>query len=339
MKQATLVAPKTFEISEVPVPQIAPNQALIKVRAVGICGSDIHAYYGKHPFMSCPITLGHEASGDVVEIGADVKNVKIGDRVVMRPQKICKTCSLCKSGRYNICKSLEVLGCQCAGACSDFYAVDADLLYQIPDDADYDVGTVIEPLAVGVHAVRRAGDITGMNVLVIGAGTIGNVVAQSAKALGAGSVMVSDVSEFKLNMAKACGVDHIVNVAKEDLAEVIRNTYGEDGVDVVFECSANPNALNQLLDIGRKGITMVIVSVYGGLANINMANVQDREYNLIGTLMYLHEDYVTAIELLANKKVDLKALITREFPLDQIADAYHYIENNKDEAQKVILTV
>ena len=217
--------------------------------------------------------------------------------------------------------------------------MDADLLYQIPDHTDYDVGTVIEPLAVGVHAVRRAGDITGMNVLVIGAGTIGNVVAQSAKALGARSVMVSDVSEFKLNMAKTCGADYTVNVAKEDLAKVIEAAYGEDGVDVVFECSANPNALNQLLDIGRKGITMVIVGVYGGLANINMANVQDREYNLIGTLMYLHEDYVTAIELVAGNKVDLKTLITREFPLDQIADAYHYIETNKDEAQKVILTV
>lgn len=339
MKQVTLTAPKTFEISEVDIPQIKPHEALLKIKAVGICGSDIHAYFGEHPFMSFPITLGHESAGEVVAVGEAVSNVKIGDRVVMRPQKICKTCSLCKSGRYNICKSLEVLGCQCAGGSSDYYAVDAELLYRLPKDTDYDVGTIIEPLAVGVHAVRRAGDISGLNVLVIGAGTIGNVVAQSAKALGAASVMITDVSQYKLNMAKECGVDYAVNVKEQDLETVMKEAYGEEGVDVVFECSANASALNQLLDLGRKGITMVIVGVYGGLAGINMANVQDREYNLIGTLMYLHEDYVTAIKLVEEKKVCLEKLITKKFDLLNTAEAYRFIEENKDNVQKVILDV
>lgn len=341
MKQVVLTAPKQFEIREVPTPEISDTQILMKVHAVGICGSDIHAYYGEHPFIHCPIVMGHEATGEIVKIGKDVKNVKVGDRVIYRPQKICGTCSLCKEGRYNVCKELEVWGCQDTGASSDYYAVEQELIYKIPDKTEYGEGTIIEPLAVGVHAVKRGfpGGVAGKKVWVIGAGTIGNVVAQSAKGLGAQAVMISDVSDFKLEIAKKCGIDYPVNITKEDIAKVMFEKFGEDGVDIVYECSANEKALNQALDIARKGINIVIVGVYGNRAPVNLANVQDREYSLIGTLMYTHEDYLEAIELVRDDKVDLKALITKEFDLEQTAQAYQYIEDNKDNVQKVILNV
>ncbi len=339
MKQAILVAPEQFEIREVEKPSPKKGEALLKVKAVGICGSDIHAYHGKHPFMSCPIVLGHEAAGEVVELGEGVTNVAIGDRVLMRPQDICGECPMCKSGRYNICKSLKVIGCQETGASSDYFAVDAELLYKLPDNVAYDVGTVVEPLAVGVHAVKRPnGGVKGKNVVVIGAGTIGNVVAQSAKGLGANKVMITDVSDFKLDMAKKCGIDIAVNVAKEDIFKVIEENYGVDGVDVVFECSANDGALNQALEYARKGTTIVIVGVFGNKATVNLANVQDREYDVIGTLMYLHEDYVDALRLVGEGTVDLETLITHRFPLEKVADAYQCIKENKD-VQKIILTV
>lgn len=339
MKQVTLVSPETFEIHQVPVPQCQPDQALLKVKAVGICGSDIHAYYGKHPFMSFPITLGHEATGEVVQVGAEVTNVKVGDRVLMRPQKVCGKCRMCREGRYNICKTLEVLGCQCAGASSDYYPVKAELLYRLPDNIPYDVGTVIEPLSVGVRAVNRPGDVKGKNVLVIGAGTIGNVVMQSAKALGANKVVISDVSDYKLNMAKECGADVTVNVAREKLEEVLDRELGIDGLDVVYECSASGAALNQVLRYGRKGMAVVIVAVYGKKPEMEMGLIQDREYELYGTLMYRHEDYLTAIRLVAEGKVNLQALISKEFPLEEVSQAYKYIETHRDEVQKVILNV
>lgn len=339
MKQVTLVAPETFEVNQVPVPECQSNQALLKVKAVGICGSDIHAYYGKHPFMSFPITLGHEATGEVVQVGADVTNVKVGDRVLMRPQKVCGKCRMCREGRYNICKTLEVLGCQCTGASSDYYPVNAELLYRLPDGIDYDVGTIIEPLSVGVRAVNRPGDVKGKNVLVIGAGTIGNVVMQSAKALGANRVVISDVSDYKLDMARECGADVTVNVTRENLEEVLDRELGIDGLDVVYECSANGAALNQMLRYGRKGMAFIIVAVYGRKPEIEMGLVQDREYELFGTLMYRHEDYMTAIDLVAGGKVNLKALISREFPLEYTAKAYQYIEEHRDTVQKVILNV
>lgn len=339
MKQVTLVSPETFEVSQVPVPECQRGQALLKVKAVGICGSDIHAYYGKHPFMSFPITLGHEAAGEVIQVGEDVTNVKVGDRVLMRPQKVCGKCRMCREGRYNICKTLEVLGCQCTGASSDYYPVKAELLYKLPDGIDYDVGTIIEPLSVGVRAVNRPGDVKGRNVLVIGAGTIGNVVMQSAKALGANKVVISDVSDYKLDMARQCGADVTVNVAREKLEDILDRELGIDGLDVVYECSANSAALNQMMRYGRKGMAFVIVAVYGKKPEIEMGLVQDREYEIFGTLMYRHEDYLTAIRLVSEGKVNLKALISREFPLEEAAQAYKYIEEHRDSVQKVILNV
>lgn len=340
MKQVVLSAPKKFEIKEVPTPQITADQVLIKIHAVGVCGSDIHAYYGEHPFIHCPIVLGHEATGEVVKTGGNVTQVKPGDRVVYRPQKICGECSLCKEGRYNVCKELAVWGCQDTGASSEYYAVEKELVYRIPDETEYGEGTIIEPLAVGVHAVKRGiGDVKGKNVWVIGAGTIGNVVAQSAKGLGAQAVMITDVSEYKLDMAKKCGIDYPVNIKTENVAQVMLEKFGEEGADVVYECSANEKALNQALDIARKGINIVIVGVYGNRAAVNLANVQDREYSLIGTLMYTEEDYIEAIRLVENKKVNLKALISKEFALEETAEAYQYIEDHKDDVQKVILNV
>ena len=176
-------------------------------------------------------------------------------------------------------------------------------------------------------------------MLVIGAGTIGNVVMQSAKALGANKVVISDVSDYKLAMARECGADVAVNVRNENLEEVLDREFGIDGLDVVYECSANSAALNQMMRYGRKGMAFVIVAVYGYKPEIEMGLVQDREYEIYGTLMYLHEDYETAIRLVAEGKVNLKALISKEFPLEQAAQAYQYIEDNRDAVQKVILNV
>lgn len=340
MKQVKLVEVKKFEIEEVAIPEPSATQALIKVKAVGICGSDIHAYEGKHPFVHPPVVMGHEMTGEVVKVGDQVTNVKPGDRVIMRPQEVCGECYMCKHGQYNICKELKVIGCQSNGGSAEYNVVEADILYKLPDNVDYKVGTVIEPLAVGVHAVKRgAADIKGKKVLVIGAGTIGNVVAQSAMAMGADKVMITDVSDYKLNMAKECKVDYAVNVAQVKIEDELEAKFGPDGADVIFECSANDKALNQALDYARKGINIVIVGVYAGMANVNMANVQDREYSLVGTLMYLHEDYVDAIDMVKNNKVNLQALVSKEFPFLESDKAYKYIEENRDSVQKVILNV
>jgi L-iditol 2-dehydrogenase len=340
MRQAVLTEPRKFQIREVDKPVPGEHEALIRVHAIGVCGTDIHAYHGRHPFISCPIVIGHEAAGEVVEAGSGVRDIKIGDRVVLRPQEYCGECLPCREGRYNICNALRVNGCQFTGASSDYYAMDAGLLYRLPDNVGYGAGTVIEPLAVGVHAVKRAAkDVTGKKVLVTGAGTIGNVVAQSAKAMGAKEVMITDIAPFKLEIARQCGIDHAVNVREQNLASAMKEKFGPDGADVAFECTAGEDVLNELLDISRKGITIAIVGVYGSKVSVNMANVQDREYSLVGTLMYRHEDYLDAIRFAERGAVDLNALISHEFSFNDIAGAYEAIDNNRDTMQKVIINV
>jgi L-iditol 2-dehydrogenase len=339
MKKHVLLEPKKFITQEVPVPEPLAGQVLLAVKAVGICGSDVHAFNNIFPFTNKPITTGHEATGEVVGIGAGVEGVAIGQRVVIRPQIVCHECSLCLEGRYNICQKMQVIGCSCDGACADYFAVDASLVYELPKDVPYDVGTLIEPLAVDVHAVRLAGDVRGKKVLVIGAGTIGNLVMQSAKALGAAKVMITDVSCFKLDAARRCGADIAVNVARESLQEAVLEAFGSEGFDLVFECSANAGAFNQALELGRKGITFVIVGVYPGMANINMFRVQGWEYRILGSLLYTDEDYVQAIALLRDGAVDLQSLITREYPIEEIAEAYRYIEDHGDEVLKVVLNI
>ena len=165
------------------------------------------------------------------------------------------------------------------------------------------------------------------------------ILNETAVALGANKVVISDVSDYKLAMARECGADVAVNVRNENLEEVLDREFGIDGLDVVYECSANSAALNQMMRYGRKGMAFVIVAVYGYKPEIEMGLVQDREYEIYGTLMYLHEDYETAIRLVAEGKVNLKALISKEFPLEQAAQAYQYIEDNRDAVQKVILNV
>lgn len=197
-------------------------------------------------------------------------------------------------------------------------------------------------LAVAIHAIKRAfpgGDVAGKKVLILGAGTIGNLAAQSARCLGAGAVMITDISRPKLDMALACGVDHAVDTSRESLAAAILRCFGPDGADAVLECTANPAALNEALLAVGKGIPIVVVGVFAGLPAINLANVQDREYSLIGTLMYVDEDYRDAISLLEGGGIDFNRLITRRFDIGDIRLAYRFIAENKAAAQKIILEV
>lgn len=338
MKQAVLDEPKSFQFQEVPVPVPKKGEALLKMKAIGICGSDIHTYLGKHPFVHTPVVLGHESSGEIISFGpGDHGDLKIGDRVVLRPQRTCGTCRPCREGRYNICEKLDVLGCLSTGPSSEYFAVESSILYKIPDFLSYAAGTVLEPLAVGIHAVKRAGDPAGKNVLVCGAGTIGNVVAQAAKGLGAANVIITDVSDYKLDLAQTCQINHTVNVKDQDLGDAVNNILDGDQIDLILECSAVESVLNQAIDIAPKGISIIIVGVFEDMPKVDMAAVQDREYSLIGTLMYTHEDYMDAIRLAAEKKADLQNLITKTFPFDEYGEAYRYVENNRSTVQKVVI--
>jgi L-iditol 2-dehydrogenase len=337
MKQVRLTAPETVILEEVerPVPEAA--QALIRVRRIGVCGSDIHAYYGKHPYISCPIVQGHEFSGEVVETGNRVTALAPGDRVTVMPQLVCGACHPCSHGSYHICNELKVIGCQADGAARELIPVDQDLVVRLPQDMSLDHGAMVEPVAVGVHAVRRQGTVSGMNILVLGAGPIGNLTAQVARSLGAAAVMITDISTFRLEVARACGIEHAVNVTEELLEERIDEAFGPARADVILECVGAQETMEQAIALARKGTDVIVVGVFAGKPSLDIGSVQDKELRLIGTLMYREEDYRTAIDLIRSGDVRLDPLITRHFPFEEYAEAYRYIEEYGDRSMKVLI--
>ncbi len=337
MKQARLAEPEKVILEEVAKPTPGDNQVLIRVKRIGICGSDIHAYYDKHPYISCPIVQGHEFSGEIAEVGEKVEAISAGEKVTVMPQLVCGMCYPCTHGNYHICNELKVIGCQADGAAREYIAVDQELVVKLPQDMSFDYGAMVEPVAVGAHAVGRLGDVAGMKILVLGAGPIGNLTAQVAKGLGASTVLITDVSPFRLEVARACGIEHTVNVAEESLEERLDSAFGPDRADAILECVGVQETIAQAVALARKGSDIIVVGVFAEKPSVDIGLVQDKELRLIGTLMYQAEDYQTAVGLIRSAKVDLEPLITKHFPFRDYPRAYKYIEEYGDRSMKVLI--
>jgi L-iditol 2-dehydrogenase len=328
-----------MEFRDVPVPVPSPAEVLIRMKRIGVCGSDIHVYHGKHALTPYPVVQGHEVSGVIEKVGASVRGLAPGDAVTIQPQVTCGACYACRHGAYHICDNLKVMGFQTTGAGSEFFAVDASKVLKLPAGMDLEHGAMIEPAAVAVHALGRAGDVSGMKVLVLGAGPIGNLVAQAAKGLGASQVMITDVSGFRLDKAKECGIDLCVNIGTADLDAAVREGFGEAKADLILECVGSPQTISQAVAVARKGTDIIIVGVFGDKPVVDMGTVQDRELRLIGTLMYREPDWKKAIELVESGKIRLAPLITDHFEFADYKKAYQYIDSNRERAMKVMIVV
>lgn len=339
MLQQVMTAPGKIEFREVETPTPAPGEVLVKIEKIGICGSDIHVYHGEHPFTSYPVTQGHEVSGTIEALGEGVEGFTKGQKVTIQPQVVCGKCYPCRHGKYNLCEELKVMGFQTTGVASHFFAVDAKKVTPLPEEMSLDEGAMIEPLAVAVHAVRRAGDITGGKIVVLGAGPIGILVAQAAKGMGAQQVMITDVSDLRLEKAKECGVDFAVNTKNKDFGEAMVEAFGPDKADVIYDCAGNNITMGQAIKYARKGSTIILVAVFATMGQIDLAVLNDHELDLNTSMMYRNEDYITAIELVNQGKVQLKPLISKYFAFQDYLKAYEYIDANRETTMKVIINV
>jgi L-iditol 2-dehydrogenase len=236
----------------------------------------------------------------------------------------------------HICEDLKVMGFQTDGAAQEFFPIAAEKVLKLPASISIDQAALVEPVSVGVHAIRRAGGVAGKNVLVLGAGTIGNLLAQSARASGARNVMVTDLSAYKIERAGLCGLA-AVNPREQDLAAEINRCLGPDRADVIFECVGVEPTITDAVRLARKGTTIVVVGVFGKKPVVDLGLVQDRELTLIGTLMYQKEDYLRAIEFIAGGKMILDPLISSRFAFDHYLDAYHSIEAAHGDSMKVMI--
>lgn len=340
MRKVIMTAPKTIVVqNDAPAPKaedLKGNEILLNIKRIGVCGSEIHSYHGLHPSCIYPVVQGHEYSGVVVAVGPDVKAFKPGDHVTARPQLVCGKCNPCRHGKYNICENLKVQAFHADGAAQDYFVVTEDRTVLLPEDMPLDFGAMIEPTAVGAHATSRA-PLAGRNVVVSGAGTIGNLIAQFAQARGAAKVLITDISDLRLAKARECGIKYTLNVNKTPLAEGVKEIFGEEGYQAAFEVAGVESSIQSLMATIEKGGDIVIVAVFAHNPVINMEHLGEHELNLIGTLMYKHEDYLKAVEEVHKGTINLHPLITDRFPLEKYDDAYKFIDAHKESSMKVMI--
>jgi L-iditol 2-dehydrogenase len=322
MKRAVISKPKNVVVEEVPDPVPGPDEVLLDIAYAGICGSDMHAFLGEHPYIPLPATPGHEFSATVSKVGKDVQNLKPGDRVVCEPNLVCGACYNCRIGRYNICDNLRVMGCQGDGAIADKFVAPADKTVPLPDQVSLRDAVLVEPLAVAVHAVRRAGDLFGKNVAVLGTGTIGLLVIACAGRAGASRIFATDMSEARLKLAKQTGATKTLNAGSGDVVEQVLAEQIFEGIDVVFECVGVEKSIRDAMSMVRKGGRIVVCGVFGEETTVPMVQVQDRELELIGTIMYIRRDITDAINMLAEGGLDTSHFLGAEFRLEQVQEAF-----------------
>ena len=340
MRAAVLRKVGEVVMEDRPVPRPGPGEVLVRVRAVGVCGSDVHYFVdGRigHFVVEKPIILGHECAGEVAELGEGVDALTVGDPVAVEPGWPCGRCAYCRNGRYNLCPDVFFLATPPDdGAFCDYLVAPAAFAFKLPEGMSFAEGAMMEPLAVGVHAVRRAGVTAGSSVVVTGAGTIGLLTMQSAGAFGATRLFISDVFEKRLALAKELGAEAALNAKEVDVvAEVTRATVS--GVDFAFECAGAKTTVNDCIAMLRPGGTLTLVGMTAeGTFPVNVHGLLARELDVRTVFRYAN-CYPLAIELARTGRVQLEPLITHRFPLEETHAALTFAHEQKSEAIKVVV--
>lgn len=333
-----MVAPGSIEVRQVGIPEPGPGEVRLRIRRIGVCGSDIHVFHGKHPYTSYPVVQGHEFAAVVEALGPGVSHPRVGAKVTALPQIVCGQCAPCLRGEEHICDALRVQGFQAPGCAQQYWVTAAEKLVVLPDDFSFEQGALVEPASVAVHAIRRAGAVRGRNVVVLGAGPIGNLVAQAARAAGA-QVLLTDLSQHRLEVAERCGVKHVSNPSRESLQGASARVFGSAGFDLAFECVGVEATLTAATENLQKGGTLVVVGVFAERPRVDLGLVQDRELNFAGTLMYQRPDYEQAVAWIASGAIQTEPLMSRHFALGEYLEAYHFIEAQGDKTMKVFIDV
>lgn len=343
MKQLNLVGKKEIIMEEVAKPEIEADEVLIKVEVCGICGSDIHSYKGEHPFVFPPIVLGHEYTGIVKEVGEDVSGIKIGDHVTSELVISCGECYNCRHGRYQICSDPKHLGnVKKNGAMAEYVKMKANRIHVLPKEITPFEGAMVEPASVGIHAIRKSNFKVGDTVLVIGGGVIGNLTAQALKIAGAKKVIMAEIMAGRIEKAKEVGLKNIVNPKETNLEEWIEENISKENLDLIFDCAGTEITINTAVEIARKGTQIMLLGVPAEKIPVNMALVQDKELEVVGSLQYVRDDFERAISFISNELFEVKTLISETYPMNDYEKAFAAaIDHSKMEKglMKVILEI
>jgi L-iditol 2-dehydrogenase len=342
MLAAVLHKAHDLRMEQVPRPTIErPDDVLLEIGAVGVCGSDVHflerGRIGNF-VVEQPVILGHEAGGTVVEVGPEVKGLKPGDRVAIEPGRSCRKCEFCHRGEYNLCVDMVFLAAPPVhGAFCEYLVWPADFLFPLPDNVSLEEGAMCEPLSVGMWAASRAKVAPGDSVAVLGAGPIGLTALQAAAYYGATTIIVTDFVQFRLDAAKRLGATHLINLNDADAVEAIMDLTAGRGVDVSFECAGAIPSTQQCIHITRRGGTVQFV----GMPSVDdfelpVYEMIGKELNVGGLFRY-RNCYPPSIAGIASGRIDVKSLITHRYPLAECAEAMAFARDEKEKALKVVV--
>lgn len=341
--KAILVVPGTMEIQDAPVPIPQDDEVLIKVEYVGICGSDVHGFESG-PFIppSDPnqqIGLGHECAGTVVDIGAKVTKFKVGDRVCIEPGVPCRKCRFCLEGKYNICPSVDFMATQpnYRGALTNYLCHPENFTYILPDNMSILEGALVEPAAVGMHAAIQANVKPGMKIVILGSGCIGLMTLQACKVMGATEIIVVDMIEKRLQMAKQLGAMEIVDAKNEDTAAKVKELLGEYGADVVFETAGARATAKQAVSLVVRGGRIMIVGTIPGETPIDFLKI-NREVSIQTVFRYAN-NYPMTIQTISSGRFDVNSMVTHVYDYKNVQKAFEESVNCKEDIIKGVIKV
>jgi len=321
MRRLIIRSPGVAELVGTELPTPGPGEVRVLSRVVGICGSDVHALAGEHPFIDLPCSPGHEVTGVVDALGPGVSGPGVGTRVLLEPNLVCGQCTYCTSGRYNLCEDLRVVGCQTAGAMADAFVAPATRFHVVPDAMSDAEAALVEPMSTATHAIRTAGELSGRRIAVLGGGSIGLLTLLAASRAGAATIAVTELRAPKRELALRLGADIALDPTADDVVAAVRKAFG-GRADVVFDCVSSQGSITQAIALAEKGGTVIVVGIATHDVSIPLAIVQDREIRLEGSAMYTRQDVRRAMELVGEESFPTRELVTATLPLDDAVHAF-----------------
>jgi L-iditol 2-dehydrogenase len=342
MRAALLEAERRLVLIEAPMPTIqGADEVLIRIKTVGVCGSEVHGFHGTHPYRIAPVILGHEVAGDIVSIGEAVSDFKVGDRVVVDPQWPCGECDYCRAGYINHCPTKKVLGTPTwPGGFGEYIIAPQLAVFRLPDNLSYRQGSLMEPLTVGVHVVKQANLKAGESVAILGTGSIGGLLAGVCRAYGAGPIITADIKQHCLDAARErLGATHDFLLPDDNFVDAVKEVTGGEGVDVVFITADDASLVNRGVEmVKRRGRIVLVALLTTAPLQLMAYDIIGKELQIIGSTMTHHADAREALSLAASGQVDVEAIATHVLPIDEAQRGMELVDTKDDGAIKVILS-
>ncbi|KAF0825345.1 MULTISPECIES: zinc-binding alcohol dehydrogenase family protein [Cytobacillus] len=336
MKAVQIPSAMEMEVIDIEKPVIRnPDEVLVKVKRVGICGSDMHIYHGTNPLATYPRIVGHEVAGEVVEVGSNVSGMKPGDHVVVEPIRYCGECYACRKGRPNVCQSLSVFGVHEDGGLREFFVLPENQLHVVDSSLEWDEIVLAEPYTIGAQAVWRGAVEEEDTVFIQGSGPIGICILKMAKLQGA-RVIISDLKQERLAFAKENGADEIIHAAEESVEERVMELTNGEGPNVVIDAVCLPSTFELGVNLVSPAGTVVVLGFDERPSSIPQLPITKKEVTIVGSRLQTNQ-FEKVVSLLNVEKLQSNGFITHHFPISEVQEAFRYVEKNPDQVRKAVI--